>query len=303
MNSPLILSLLTLLIWSLGGVAGRFCNVEGGGFLYLVFILAAFVYYQSSHYYYKGRLAFPSLKQFFSKQFVISSLGCGFYWLFISEAIQLSDNTSLPFSIQYIWVLANAIFFETIFSGSSKPKLSVIPLLLTVVAFCGVLLLSNTSYLPSEHLHSVMLFSVATGLCYGYYSAYCSTLNEEQLLEFLNLSAISGLLVMGIWTVFNRQNLADISNKQILIAFILGFFIDGVGTYLWTRANRLIREKSMKIYSITIVPLCLPFMAAFLLYLFFDEKNVLTLNFWIGLSMIVFSSYGIKKYLSQSKSN
>jgi drug/metabolite transporter (DMT)-like permease len=299
MNSPTILSLLTILLWSFGGVAAKLFNVEGGLALYLCLILAALFFYVLAEFYRSNKLYIPTISETFSKKSFIASLGFGFYWLLIYEGVAISNNASAPFAIQYIWVISNAVFFEYIFSEKKYRTFSVIPFLCSLLGFCGVLLLGFESPLTSQDYWLSLILPLGAGISFGYFSAYSSILKEEEHFRFLILGAFSGLLVLIAWSLIVGLSLTGITINQVIIAFALGFLIDGIGSYLWTKANRLVREQSSKIYSITIFPFLLPFLSTLLLYFIFGEENILNTNFILGLIIITLSSFLTKRFIAR----
>ena len=157
-----------------------------------------------------------------------------------------------------------------------------------LVGFGGVLILflGNHSSESYSSLSSVF-FALGAGAAFGLYSAYSSTIRGEDHLSFLILSGITGIIVLVPWALFDYSAIFNLSAKYIIIAMAYGIIVDSLGTFLWTKINRITMERGEKISSVASLTLALPFLTAFLLYLLFGEKQILQISYVVGLVFLL----------------
>jgi drug/metabolite transporter (DMT)-like permease len=197
----------------------------------------------------------------------------------------------MPMALQCSWPLFNSLFISLFFSKRNsfqKNRLlskSVVGLLL---GFAGVLILFLGDQHSSSHTSlSSACFALCAGASFGLYAAYSSTIRTDEHLDFMTLSSISGLVVLIPWALYTHSSPANLSAQQIGIAVSFGVFVDGLGTYLWTKVNNLVAQRGVNISTLTSITLALPFLSALLLYLFFGEQQVFQISFLIGLLFLL----------------
>ena len=291
MSSPLFLTILTVILWSTCGIFAKSVDLSGNATLYIIAVLSALLSFQLTSWKENKRIFLPSSADLFSKRFLFASLGFGFYWLWMGLSVARSNNASLPIALQCSWPLFNSLFISLFFlrtKSKQKNKLlskSVVGLFL---GFAGVLILFLGDQQSESHTSlSSACFALCAGASFGLYSAYSSTIRTQEHINFLILSCISGLIVLVPWALLNHSNLANLSVQQVGIAIAFGVFVDGLGTYLWTKVNSLVAQRGTDISSMTSVTLALPFLSAFLLYLFFAEQQVFQISYLIGLLFLL----------------
>lgn len=290
LRSPFFLSIVTLLLWSFGGSFSRTMNLPGNAALYLITTLACLFAYQVMYRKQFGRWAVLSLSECASANAFFSSFGYGFYWLTLGLSMEHSRNASVPMAVNYTWPLFTALFFELFFrtkdlETAGTKKRAFIGML---IGFLGVawLLLGNQD-LSTATTPVGALLALMAGASYGIYGAYSSKVPQEQHLRFLNLSCFTGALVLIPWVISERHTLASLSAFHVAIAIAFGILVDGLGSYCWTKANRLVRESGTNITRITSLMLFLPFLSGLLLFLFFGEQEIFQKNYLLGLSLLL----------------
>lgn len=291
MTSPIILALLTILIWSTVGIFAKAVNFPGNSGLYFITVLSALVTFQLNAWYKNRKLFLPKISELFSIKSLFASLGFGFYWLFIGQSIVRSTNASVPMALQCSWPLFNSLFASLFFASPNREiqyKFITKSTVGLLTGFTGIIILFWGDYSAAIQSNILStLFALCSGASFGLYSAYSTTIEEKDHLNFLILSCICGLVVLCPWVVIDIDSVINLSLSNILLAIVFGVIADGLGTYLWTKANRIVTERGHKLSSITSLTLILPFLTAFFLYLIFGEEQIFQTSYLVGLFMLL----------------
>ena len=295
MRSPLILTLLTVFLWSSSAAFTKAINIPGNAILYIIITISTLIGFEAISFFENKRFVIPKVREIFSLKGVISSIAFGAFWILMGLSLKKSSNASVPWAVQYTWPLFATLFFDLVFRTNKHIKNAPVnsreslkSWLGMLIGFSGIILLycaGQTKSTSADQLGAFLAF--LAGAAFGLYTAYSSTVSKDKHLEFLILSSITGLFLLVPWAIFENSSLSNLSISVIIYSIIFGLTVECLGSYFWTRASRLIHENNSRMSSIASLTLFLPFISMFLLYLLFGEEQILNWGFATGLCMLL----------------
>ena len=230
------------------------------------------------------------------KNVMFSLLGYFFYWLFFLLCIEYYEGqVSVPLVLNYTWPFFTGLFTILLYKREGFGMRFALSAILGMI---GVIVLFSKGDIASLELgRSVLglIFGLLTGISYGMFSAFSSTIKTEQEnLQFLFVGTfLSGFLLLGVSYYKYGPSTFDLSWLDWTIAFVDGLILDSLGYYMWTKANRRAAELQLEISSLTSIVNFLPILSLLLVSLVFvDERaEIFTAYFVVALVLVFLSSY------------
>jgi drug/metabolite transporter (DMT)-like permease len=306
-NNPKTLILLTILVWSFGPSFGKILS-DKSQFLLLA-ITFTFTLITMSIYFLKTEKNISSkIKKTKPMYFLVGLTGYFLYWIFFFQSMRAYAEASTPTVLNYTFPIFTIILTNLLFNKTKRSFLfRFIEGAGLSIGILGVAVLATQGNISSFNIFNLegLLWGIATGLSYGFFSSYSSTVKKEDHSIFLLSSIFASWILMAIFSFSELYLLSTFTIKEFLAAAALGILPDGIGYITWTKSNSIARRKKIDISKIASLVFFLPITSSIVIALFFGENNLLQPYFIISIILVAISSFicqratNIKKFFSK----
>ncbi len=289
-NNPQLLTIITVLLWSAGALVGKLISSNPVFLIVCISQLSCALFILLIKYF-KNKLSI-SKKVINFKAIVIGFVGHAGYWAFFLFCFRSTDNASVPSILNYTWPAFTVIFSEYIFNYKKNTLLSRFFQFSGVTfGLLGVAILSTKG--DFENLKGINYITaslgIASGMSYGIFSAYSSKIDLRDQLDFLLIASLSSVFFLAPFAYSELSIIKEISFDDVILAAWIGIIMDGLGSMLWIRANRIAAERNIDISKAASLIYLLPVLSLILVTLFFKE-NFYTEPYFIIASVLITTS-------------
>jgi drug/metabolite transporter (DMT)-like permease len=295
MKDPKKLAFLTIAFWSFGSYLARLMAVKSQFLLVTIsyiFTLLVFLIYCVSVY---KNLFFDKVKRNIKKGFLVGPFGYFIYSAALMQSYRAFDNASETTILNYTWLIFTVIFSDLFFRKDCRTSriLRLIEAFGIALGFMSIVILATQGRITS--LDSLNIKGLAwgslAGISYGFFSAFSSTVDQEDQSAFLFTSILASTLWMGIFSIQEIDLISGITLNDLTIVAVRGCFLNGAGYITWTSANRIAREKGVSISSIASLMFLLPLLSLIIIAILLKENSLLKKYFLVSLVLIILSGY------------
>jgi drug/metabolite transporter (DMT)-like permease len=284
------------LLWAFGAVGGKIMAIHSGAVLFLLSVFCTFVTFQVGSRLSTGRWVAVSPRELIAPIGIVSSLGYGWYWLFYGASFRHTPVAALSAALNYTWPLFTAVFSSIAFSSGesaghpAQKAVRLFGMMLGAVAVSLVLFSCGTGSLTGLPWLGIV-FGLAAGAAYGFYSAYSGTIAAEDQFRFLVLSSLSGMIVLLPFALPELSSLQNVPGSSFAVTILFGIFMDGVGYFVWTRAVAEARRQTIPIEKVTSIIYVLPVLSVLITQSMFPAAEVHVLLGLAGIALLTCSSF------------
>lgn len=299
-RTPYLFALITILIWSFGGT-----------FLKLILNKNHFLSYNISYFF--GALTFliigikeqngivnflNSLKQFTVKDYLFSTTGYFFYYLFYDFTFRSFNNqVSLSMVLNYTWPLFTYIFINFLIIKKKIRFENLFEIIGLLICLLGIFFLAHEGTFQVSNLSNPLgiFYGLLTGVSYAAFSAYSYNLKIEKITAFMFISIVVALILNIIMTTSTTGiHFDNFTYQDLFWCIIFGVLIDGLGYYFWGKAKSMANQRNLDISPITSMTFVLPLFSLLLISLFFDEPAVHKKWFWVSFGLVFLGNTTIR---------
>lgn len=285
-----IFVIFTVLLWGSAGIISKSISMDKPFILLQITFISALIiisgYSLTNNSNDKPKIRKSSIQ--YLKTILLASMGFLFYWIFYINTLKSFDLASPAIVLNYTWPLFTFIFSAILFTKTKLNKIKTVGMILGFIAI--IVLASEGRYSNLEHLNiKGIIFGLLTGISYGLYGGYASTLNDYEHKSYLLKSIIIAVIGISIMNIGSYHLFLKLKIYQVLLAIFLGLIIDGLGYIMWTKALQI--SKNEKIGNITSITYFLPIYSTLLISIYFKETEILKPYFFISLILVVLANY------------
>lgn len=295
LSSPRALAWTTVLLWAFGAVGGKIMAIHSGAALFLLSVFCTFVTFEVGSRLSTGKWVSVSPRELIAPIGIVSSLGYGWYWLFYGASFRHSPVAALSAALNYTWPLFTAVFSSMVFSSGVSggfPAQKAVRLLgMFLGAIAVSLVLFSCGGAVSELPWLGIIFGLAAGAAYGFYSAYSGTVTAESQFRFLVLSSLSGMIVLLPFALPEISSLQKVPGSGFAVTILFGILMDGIGYFVWTRAVAEARRQEFPIEKVTSIIYVLPVLSVIITQAIFPAAEVHIALGLAGIALLTFSSF------------
>ena len=296
LKNPVILTLITIVLWSFGSLLARLIAIQSQ------FVLLTFSFFFS----FVTLLVYTLIGKRSSKPYrlklpiayvLVGPLGYFLYSVAITQSSRAFDSISETTIINNTWPIFTVIFSDLFFRKVHKSiRVRWIEGIGILLGLLSILILATNGDFHSLQINPVgLVWGLIAGIAYGVFGAYSGTISEEDQKNFLLFSIVFSLLLISIPAALEWGIIKPITITDIIVAFALGAIMDGLGYILWVRAIRLSHENNRSISSIASFMLFLPFINLVIVKLFLRENHLLNPLFIVSLALLILSTYVVQR--------
>ena len=293
MRSARFLAGITVSLWSFGMVFSRLIAARSEYLLLSMVFTFTFIT-MLAYTLWPRRGSDHSPRLVWRPQYLIIGLfGYFFYRIGLNRSFRVLDSASVTALLNYTWPLFTVVFTRLLYSPPPDDRLTRwIERVGIALGFIAVVLVSTKGHL--RNLQAVaaggILWGLAAGMCYGFYSAYSSIVPEKEHGAFLLYSIGASWILMLALSARELPLLASLSAVEVLIVIVIGCVFDGLGYITWTRANSLAAETGVSVSAIASMTFVLPLTNLFWVSLLLRERSILRPYFFVSLLLVTLSS-------------
>lgn len=216
-------------------------------------------------------------------------------------------NVSEPTILNYTWPFFTAFFTLVMYR---RQKVNALFVISTILGLTGIFVLASKGALWSLDFMTSkegLLCGLLAGSSYGLFSAYTSSISEENLPRFLFTSTFVATILMGIFAYWyhGRDAFALIWSDWCL-ALVSGVFLDAIGYILWTKAQIVAVETKEDITNVVSLSYYLPILSLTVVALVFRETYLIQSYFIVAVLLVTSSAlvpYYFSRYQNYKKRN
>lgn len=267
------------------------------GIAYCFSFVTLLVYYAFQN---KGR-AFSKLGQLKLADLLVGPFGYFVYSVSLIQSFREFGTASEPTILNYTWPIFTVLFTEWLFRGKTKRAVTtrIVEGFGVVIGLVAVVVLATEGQLTSLEVTNLsgLGWGLLAGASYGFFSAYSSTVAEDNHSLFLLGAVMISIILISFFSLREIPLLVSFTPKNFLFAAILGFALDGIGYITWTRANRLVRQSDSisSIASIASMMYILPLLSLVIIVILLGEGNLFEVYFAISLILVIVSAVVCQK--------
>lgn len=294
MRNPKLLASLSIILWSFGGYLTKLISIRSQFLLlslsFTFTFISLFVYnlviYRSA--------IWDSLKTIKPRYFMFGVLGYFVYWIGLVQGTRSFGTVSEITILNYTWPVFTVLFTGLFFHTDRKRTLTskIIEWIGITLGLSSVVILStqgNVSSLSFSNLPG-LAWGLLAGISYGMFSAYSSGVPKKDHSLFLLASIFTSWILMLMFSSTEFNLVRTLSISDIFVAAALGFLLDGIGYLLWTRANRLARERQISISSVASIMYLVPVISLIIVAILLREGQLFQVYFIISLLFVLAGS-------------
>jgi drug/metabolite transporter (DMT)-like permease len=293
MNNPRILALFTILLWSFGAYLTRLIALRSQFLLLALAFLFAFLTLLVVNGIQSRGFSFLNRQSLKIGYLLFGPLGYFVYSVAYNQSSRSYNSISEPTILNYTWPVFTIIFTDLVFNQKSRRSLlfRMVEAAGILLGFCSIVILATRGNPAAFQINLPGIFwGLLTGLSYGVFSAYSSTIQEARQGVFLLAATLTSLALIAGFSIGELDLLKSLTLKDVAAAFALGGLLDGIGYTAWTRANRLAHQQQVDISSIASLMLILPFTSLLIVSLLLGENQLVQPYFITSLLLILVSS-------------
>jgi drug/metabolite transporter (DMT)-like permease len=293
MNNPRFLALFTILLWSFGAYLTRLIALRSQFLLLALAFFFAFITLLVVNLIQHRGFSFLNRAHLKLGFLLFGPLGYFVYSVSYNQSSRSYNSISETTILNYTWPVFTIIFTDLVFNKKSNRSGTFRAVEATgiLLGFASIVILATRGNPASFQVNLPGIFwGLLTGLSYGIFSAYSSTVDEDRQGVFLLTATLASLVFITGFALGEMSMLNALTLKDVAAAFALGGLLDGIGYTTWTRANRLAHQQRVDISSIASLMLVLPFTSLLIVSLLLGESQILQPYFIASLALILISS-------------
>lgn len=197
------------------------------------------------------------------------------YNLCFGLAIVEYGNATEPTILNYTWPFFT-VLFTILFYKRQKAGLSFY--VTTILGFGGVILLASKGDLNSIQLDRSffgLMIGICTGLSYGLFSAFSSSVSQAAQPKFLLLStALSFVGMLAFAFYYHGASAFNLPVSDFMLALVYGLLLDSLGHVFWTKVQAMAAERKEDLNAAVSLVYYLPLLSLSLIALFLKETTL-----------------------------
>ena len=200
-----------------------------------------------------------------------------------------SETTILNYTWPIFTILITKLFFR---KRRSESKLfRVFEWAGVLFGFLSVFILATKGHINTFQISNIsgIAWGMLSGISYGFFSSYSSTIDKDDIASFLLVSISVSLIISIVFSIKELALIKQITAQDILVVGILGCLLDGLGYIAWATANSIANEKKINISSVASLMFILPFLSLIVIFFFLRESTLFELYFIVSLLLIIIS--------------
>jgi drug/metabolite transporter (DMT)-like permease len=230
---------------------------------------------------------------------LVGPLGYFVYTVAYNQSSRSFDSISETTILNYTWPVFTILLTDWLLKWKNlqakalpkAPHAGMIEGIGVGAGFLSVAVLATQGNFSGLHLNLPgILWGLLAGVSYGCFSAYSSTVAEEDQGIFLLTAILASILLISVPALGEKELLRSLTWQDFLLTFFLGGLLDGIGYITWVRANRLALKLRVSISSVASLMLVLPFTSLVIVHLLLGENQLFQPYFFTSLTLILLSS-------------
>lgn len=293
MNNPRILALLTVSVWSFGPYLARLISMKSQ--FVLLFLSSMFSLLMLLAFFFLTSRTTEHATRFRTKpsDFVFGPLGYFVYTVSLNQSLRAFNSASEATLLNYTWPLFTIVFTLLIFQRGVRQSLThrLVRGVGIALGFLAVVVLATEGDLTTLNLTNTagVTWGLMAGASYGLFSAYSSTVPKERNISFLIVANAVSLALLFIGSLSEVHVVSTLGFSDVLVVFVSGAALNGLGYITWTRANRLAHDLRIDISVIASMMFALPVLSLMVIALLLGESSVTHPFFLVSLMLLIFS--------------
>ena len=238
---------------------------------------------------------FEKVKRNIKIGFFVGPFGYFIYSTALMKSYRAFDTASETTVLNYTWLIFTVIFTDLFFrKGRHKPRgLRLLEAFGIILGFISIVILATQGKITSLNLLNIkgLAWGSMAGISYGFFSAFSSTVDQEDHSAFLFTSILTSTLWMFIFSFREIDLISTITLNDLAVVAVRGCLLNGAGYITWTSANRIAREKGISISSIASLMFLLPLLSLIIVAVLLRENLLFKMYFLVSLVLIILSSF------------
>jgi len=295
MKNPKTLALITITFWSFGSYLARLMAIKSQfllqGISYVFTFLTLLIY---CLFLYKNSF-FDKVKSNMKKGLLIGPFGYFVYSFALMQSFRAFDSASETTILNYTWLIFTVLFTDL--KSQKSKNLRLVETFGIGLGFIAVVVLATRGKITSIEISNIKGFAwgLLSGISYGFFSAYSSTVESKDQSAFLLSSILVSLGLMSIFSIQEIGLIRTITLNDLVVVAIRGCLLNGAGYITWTSANRIAREKDISISRIASLMFLLPLLSLIIIAILMKENILFKPYFLVSLALIILSGFLSKK--------
>jgi len=296
-NSPRLLAVSTIILWSFGSLLSRLIAIQSEFTLLAISFFFTFltilIYLVSSR-----NFSFSQFRNVRPGFWLIGPLGYFVYSVAYIQSSRTFDSISETTILNSTWPIFTVIFSDLFFHKIKRSRTTLwLDVLGIGLGFTAIIVLVTGGNFAAIQLDPKGIFwGLLAGVTYGLFGAYSGSIhNDEDQKIFLFISISISLLLILIPAAIELQQLKRLSLLDIAAAFGLGALLDGLGYIYWTRAIQLSKKNNTRISTIASLMFILPFINLYIVRLTLRESQLSQPFFIASLILLLISTAIIQR--------
>jgi drug/metabolite transporter (DMT)-like permease len=295
-GSPYALALVTISLWSFGTYLGRLISMQSA----YVLLLLTFVFATITlvgYFRYQARRTGKKIEFSFHWAYILwGPLGYFAYNVPQNQSFRAFGSASETTILNYTWPIF-AMLFSKLFTRSHAQEGNhrLANLLEGLALFLGlfsVVLVATEGSLTRIQINNPpgLIWGIITGLSYGLFSAYSTTVPRERQPVFLLTGTITSTIFISPFALSELHQSGLLTFGNIGLSAIMGCLLSGVAYITWTAALRRSVEQSLNLARVLSLVYVLPLLSLTVIFLLLGEGNITRPYFLVSVVLIIISS-------------
>lgn len=290
-----VLVALTVLILSFGGYIGRLISVHSQfvlvtlSFLFTAVTLGA--YFLLGPHWGRKKPAFRWRWGFL----VWGPMGYFANMIANTQSFRAFGRASETVILNYTWPVFTVLFSRLFFAGQEERagwQAQLVEALALAAGMGSVFLLATEGEVGDFQIANLpgLLWGLAAGASYGAFSAFSSTVTEEEQPTFLLTAILASFAFVLPFGLSERRAVVPVSLYHVGVALAMGLLVNGISYITWTTALRRARSSRVSTPKIVAPMYLIPVLSLVIISILLGEGKIYQPYFFLSLALSLTSS-------------
>jgi len=212
-----------------------------------------------------------------------------------TQSFRAFGRASETVILNYTWPVFTVLFSRLLFTGQKERsgwQVRLVEGLSLAAGMASVFLLATEGEVRDFQIANLpgLLWGLAAGASYGAFSAFSSTVSEEEQPTFLLTAILTSFVFVLPFGLSERPEVAPVTLYHVGVALAMGLLVNGISYITWTTALRLARAGRVSTPKIVAPMYLIPVLSLVIISILLGEGKIYQPYFFISVVLSLASS-------------
>ncbi len=212
-----------------------------------------------------------------------------------TQSFRAFGRASETVILNYTWPVFTVLFSRLFFAGQEERtgwQVQLVEALSLAAGMVSVLLLATEGEVRDFQIANLpgVVWGLGAGASYGAFSAFSSTVTEEEQPTFLLTAILVSFVFVLPFGLSERAAVAPVTLYHVMVALAMGLLVNGVSYITWTTALRWARSSRVSTPKIVAPMYLIPVLSLVIISFLLGEGKIYQPYFFLSVMLSLISS-------------